>query len=90
MGIVTRPNFVTSDGKSFTDLAEAEAHELSLQLSEQIEAIAATHEISARMTASLKRYVPLFINELGFTPRSEPEAEQPDIDFTDQDAQEAA
>ena len=87
MGIVTQSKYVTSDGKSFDDLDVAQSHELGLELADAVGEIAAKHEISERMTASLKRYVPLFIHELNYVPRPETEeVPQPDLDFLDQDA----
>ena len=59
-------SFRTSDNKTFDSMAEAEAHELTTSLDGEMGAIGEKHEIADRTMANLKRWVPVFIAELGY------------------------
>ena len=59
-------SFRTSDNKVFDTMAEAEAHELTTALDGEMGAIGEKHEIADRTMANLKRWVPVFIAELGY------------------------
>ena len=66
MAIRQVPLFMTSDEKTFDTLEEAELHELSLELDTDIDGVCSIFDISDRAKATLKKYLPLMINELGY------------------------
>ena len=60
------PTYMTTDGQKFDSLEAAEAHELTLKLDTDMDAIGEKHEINSRTMANLKKWVPVFIAELGY------------------------
>jgi hypothetical protein len=61
---VTR--YSASDGSVFNSIEEAEAHEVRIQADGEMDAFGERHEIAGRTMATLKKYLPLMIAELGY------------------------
>lgn len=78
MNIKQVATFMTSDGKTFNTLPEAEAHEIGLEMEAEIDRVVAAHEINQRTLVTLKRWLPVFIQELGYVKRCVP---QPDLNL---------
>lgn len=67
MPVQSVPTFMTTDGKTFTDLSEAETHELSLELDSELDAIGEQLEINERTMKTFKPLFAQFIQRMGYT-----------------------
>lgn len=82
MAIQQIASFMTSDGKTFADHAEAKIHEASLEMDEGIQAIAEKYEIPSRTLSTLQKWLPIFITELDYIKA------QPSVSFKEEEATE--
>lgn len=68
MAITELASFMTSDGKVFTTVEEARAHELGIEMASSIEEIAARFDLPSRTTSTLKKWIPMFVAEMNYVP----------------------
>lgn len=80
--------FMTSDGKKHDSLEAAEVHELTLELTATMDAVAEAHDINSRTMVTIKRYLPLFIHELGYV--RVPDAPMLDARYNEDEAEREA
>ena len=78
MPITTVSQFLTSDGKSFDTLAEAEAHEIALEIDTEMDSIAERYDLPNRTATTLKRWLHVFIAELNLVKASTPSPDYPE------------
>lgn len=68
MAITELASFMTSDGKVFSSVNEAKAHEMSIEMDGAITEIATNLEVPQRTVSVLKKWMPIFISEMNYVP----------------------